>query len=53
MRVEVGVLGEQFPFVQVGAGHPPLVVLPSIALDNQKASELVARCYGQGLPAAR
>lgn len=48
MKVETGVLHDQFPYVRVGAGRKPLVVLPGMALDNKKASGLVARSYGHG-----
>jgi hypothetical protein len=46
MKVETGVLHDQFPYVRVGEGRNPLVVLPGMALDNKKASGLVARSYG-------
>ena len=48
MKVETGVLHDQFPNVRVGEGRKPLVVLPGMALDNKKASGLVARSYGHG-----
>jgi pimeloyl-ACP methyl ester carboxylesterase len=48
MKVETGVLHDQFPYVQVGGGRQPLVVLPGRALHNKTASGLVARSYGYG-----
>ncbi len=48
MNVEVGVLREQFPYVRIGAGRQPLVVLPGLTLDNKTPGGLVARSYGQG-----
>lgn len=48
MKVETGVFREQFPYVRVGVGSQPLVVLPGMTLDNKTPSALVARSYGQG-----
>jgi pimeloyl-ACP methyl ester carboxylesterase len=48
MKVETGVLHDQFPYVRVGSGRQPLVVLPGLNLDNRTANGLVARSYGQG-----
>ena len=48
MKVETGVLHEHFPYVRIGAGGQPLVVLPGLSLDNKTASGLVAWSYGQG-----
>ena len=48
MNVETGLLREQFPYVRVGSGRQPLVVLPGMVLDNRTPSRLVARSYGHG-----
>jgi hypothetical protein len=35
MKVETGVLRDRFPYVRVGGGGQPLVVLPGLTLDSR------------------
>jgi pimeloyl-ACP methyl ester carboxylesterase len=48
MNVAAGVFGETFPYLRIGSGRPPLVVLPGMVLDNRPPGSLVARSYGHG-----
>jgi pimeloyl-ACP methyl ester carboxylesterase len=48
MNVETGLLQEQFPYIRIGAGRKPLVVLPGMVLDNKTPSRLVALYYRTG-----
>jgi pimeloyl-ACP methyl ester carboxylesterase len=47
VNVVVGVLRERFPYVRIGTGRQPLVILPGLTLENRPASGLVAWTYGQ------
>lgn len=46
MLVQSGLLDGRFPFVRVGSGDLPLVVLPGLVLDNDPPSRTGGRCAG-------
>jgi pimeloyl-ACP methyl ester carboxylesterase len=46
--VETGVLAGTHPYLRIGTGRPPLVVLPGLTLDNTTPTGLPARAYGVG-----
>jgi pimeloyl-ACP methyl ester carboxylesterase len=46
-RVEIGAF-QHLPYVRIGSGSKPLVVLTGLALDNQAPGRLLARTYGYG-----
>ncbi len=46
-RLERGILRNRFPFVRIGCGQPPLIVLPELTLDNRTPSWFTASATAQ------
>jgi pimeloyl-ACP methyl ester carboxylesterase len=47
-QATTGVLAHRFPFVRIGAGPAPLVVLPGLALTDRAPRRVVVTAYARG-----